>query len=393
MLLGLLRWLRGYVEFEAEGRFPERLLNITAVRGINLWEASPRSGGLRGGMYARDYRRIRPCMRRARLRSHVTRKHGLPFILLRYRGRVGLPIGAAAGAALLVFLSCFVWSFSVEGAEHFSETRLLNVLRDNGVRVGAFKGAVDVPAAQRNTLLKLDELRWISLNIKGCTVEVEVKEKVQKPSLTEEIPCNLKASSDGVVTELNIRNGSTEVTRGSGVVKGDLLVSGMSLTEQNTVRYLRAEGEVFADVHSEKEFNLPKQFDYYSISENKVDRSRLQCLHAEFPVTLGFGGFADSICSEHESCIALGGVRLPLTVRTETERELTLRTFLYDEKTARRAFTDTLLLYEVFEKGESTVKQRDLKIVESENGFSCTASYIFNENIAQTQEFSVTEGE
>lgn len=393
MVLDWLRLLRGYVEFEAEGRFPERLLNLTVAHGVSLWDAVPREGGLRGKMFARDYRRIRPCMRRAKLRAHITKKHGLPFLLLRYRGRIGLPIGAAAGVALLVFLSCFVWSFSVEGAQHLSETQLLSVLAENGVSVGSFKGAVDVYTVQRNTLLKLDELRWMSINIKGCVAEIEVKEKVPKPDLGDDTPCNLKASSDGVVTDLNVSSGSTEVTRGSGVAKGDLLVSGMSLTQQNTVRYLHAAGEVYADVNSKKEINMQKSYNYYSLTENKTNRSRFGMLHLSFPATLGFGSYADAACSVSEQCAVLNGTPLPLTLKTETAHELAHEPFTHSKATARRAFVNTLLLCEAFEKGESTVKQRKLTVTESKDGFLCRADYIFNENIAETSEFSVTESE
>ena len=35
-IIRVLRWLLGWVEFEAEGGFPERLLNLAARGGIPL---------------------------------------------------------------------------------------------------------------------------------------------------------------------------------------------------------------------------------------------------------------------------------------------------------------------------------------------------------------------
>ena len=37
-MLKILRWLRGYVTFEAKGPFPERFLNLTLRADILLWD-------------------------------------------------------------------------------------------------------------------------------------------------------------------------------------------------------------------------------------------------------------------------------------------------------------------------------------------------------------------
>ena len=391
MVLEVLRLIRGYVEFEARGKFPERMLNLTAARGISLWDARPFDGGLRGRMYVKDYKRIRPCARRARVRTRVVRRRGLPFRVARYRDRIGLPIGAAAGIGLLVFLSCFVWSFSVDGAEHISETRLLNVLAENGVGVGSFKGTMDIMSAQRSAMLEISELKWISLNTDGCTITVAVKEKAPKPELESQTPCNLKAKADGVITDISVRNGVTEVSRGSGVAKGDLLVSGVSLTKLNTVCYLRAIGEVYADVNSEKEICYPKQYDYYSVTENRTERSRLSFFTLEIPAAVSLTSFENAAYEQSDERLVIGDTVLPVGLRLETACELSCRAFQPTEETARRAFLNELLLYEAFEKGESAVKSRVVTVSEDRDGFCCASEYTFNENIAESVDFSVTE--
>ena len=39
-LIRLLRWLFGFVRWEAEGGFPERLLNLAARQELPLWGVS-----------------------------------------------------------------------------------------------------------------------------------------------------------------------------------------------------------------------------------------------------------------------------------------------------------------------------------------------------------------
>lgn len=46
--------------------------------------------------------------------------------------------------------------------------------------------------------------------------------------------------------------------KGSGVVKGDLLVSGIVETKQETIEYVHASAEIMADVIYKKNIHCPK---------------------------------------------------------------------------------------------------------------------------------------
>ena len=48
IIVRLLRWIFGYVEFRVEGRFPERFLNLAAGKSINLWKLRSRGKALTG---------------------------------------------------------------------------------------------------------------------------------------------------------------------------------------------------------------------------------------------------------------------------------------------------------------------------------------------------------
>ena len=50
-----------------------------------------------------------------------------------------------------------------------------------------------------------------------------------------------------------------------------------------------------------------------------------------------------------------------------------------------------LFLYEIFEKKDSKVIERKITIKSSVDSYDCNIEYLFNENIAETVDFSVTE--
>ena len=392
MLLNLLRYLRGYVSFTASGKFPERFLNAAAVNKLNLWNAYPSGNAIRGSMSASDYKRARKVARRAGVKLKITKKQGLPFIAHRHRDRIGLPIGALAGAVLLIVLSQFIWTVDIVGAENISDCRIMEALKENGVYPGGFKGFVDVRGAQRDVQFKIDELSWVSINNLGCKSTVDVREKAKKSEPPgEPLPCNIKAKCDGVITKINAQNGVSSVTVGSGVSKGDLLVSGVLPTKQDTIRFVRAEAEVFADVNSKLELNIPKKYNYYSLTENKVNRKQFNILWLNFPVNISFVSFPQSVSTVNTQKLVLGGNAMPLGTTTRTSRELLESSVNLTQSQAETAFKKTMLLREAFENPESSVKSRKISVSGQNGTYLCSCEYVLSQNIAESVEFNVTE--
>lgn len=64
-ILAFIRWLLGWARFEAEGGFPERLLNLAARGGVSIWDTGRRSVSMTGCCYARKYKKLRPLAKKA----------------------------------------------------------------------------------------------------------------------------------------------------------------------------------------------------------------------------------------------------------------------------------------------------------------------------------------
>ena len=392
MLVTFIRLLKGYVRFRISGKSPERFMNLCAQRGIILWNAQPTAQGLEACVSAKDYRQIRPSARKAKIKTKMLKKRGIPFVTAKYKGRIGIPIGMALGIALLILLSQFIWTIDVVGLKTVSEQRLLDLLVESGVKAGAYKYHVDTGQARRDILLEVDEIGWLSVNITGSHAKVEVKEKTQKPPLEDNpSPCNIKAAKDGVITKITAGEGMAQVQKGSGVAKGDLLISGVNLTAQNTVRYVRAKGEVWADIISEKVLSIDKQLHYNSILENKSERRRIHFLGAQFPCSLSFRTFENTAYTQADDSFTLNGVALPLGIVTETAWELSDESVTLSREQAQSIFDTSSLLYEIFEHGGGKRTGKQFKIEETDSSYIYRINYVFNENIAESVDFNVEE--
>lgn len=392
MLLKIFRFFKGFVRFSATGKFPERFLNAAAVNRLNLWEVYPSSGGLRGAMAAADYKRARHIARRSGLKLRISQKRGLPFFIKKHSVRIGIPIGALAGAVLLIVLSQFIWTVDIVGNKTVSDYRIRQVLEKNGVYPGGFKGAVDVLDAQRQVQIEIDELSWVSINNLGCKSTADVREKTAKTEeQTDKSPCNIKAKCDGVITKINAQNGIGAVEIGSGVKQGDLLVSGVMPTEKDTIRFVRAKAEVFADVNSKTELKIPKEYNYYSVTENRINKMELNLLWLSMPASLNFNSFQDSVSTGNRKEIVVNGNALPLGFTTQTTRELANISARTNKEQAELSFDKTLLLTEVFENPGCEVKERKITVTEEADCYNCACEYVLNQNIAESVDFNVTE--
>ncbi len=392
MLIKLIRFCRGYVDFCAKGKFPERFMNITSRYGINLWNATPQKGGISGSMYLSDYRKIRIAARKSKVRVHITGRTGMPFIISGYKQRIGLGAGIIASVIIILILSNFIWSVKIVGTNTISDTYLHGVLADNGISVGAYKNGLDVESIERKISLKIPEISWMSINITGNVINVEIKEKSEKPPIdTGTKPCNIKARRDGVITKIKASNGTTKVLKGSGVAKGDLLVSGLNETKLDTINYVRAKAEVFADVIENRQITIPKHIDYYSVGEKRANRNRLRFLWLDFPCSVSFECYDHSVNSTQSQNLYVNEVVLPVGVSTLTTYEIVPEPVEVSRKTAEQIVCNDVLLYELFAKPDSSTVKREITLSESSDAYKAKIDYVFNEDIAQSVEFDVTE--
>ena len=115
MVSRVMRWFPGWVRVEAEGGYPERLINAMTQAQIAMWNVRRKGESVRFSCLAGDYRSLRPMAKRACVRMRMRHKHGLPFMRHRYRRRKGLVVGLVLYMLVLAWLSPRIWVIEVTG--------------------------------------------------------------------------------------------------------------------------------------------------------------------------------------------------------------------------------------------------------------------------------------
>ncbi|MCL2495045.1 MAG: sporulation protein YqfD [Oscillospiraceae bacterium] len=246
LLIRFIRFLRGYICFTAADGFPERFLNLCNQAGAAIWDVEWQGGTMRGRTDRRGFRLLQPCAEPAGITLQVNRRVGLPFFLHAYRRRAGLLIGLALCITLLSVLSNTIWTISVTGNEKVPTEEVLHVMAALGVKAGVWRGRLDSREISAAAQRELPGVAWLSLNLRGSSAVVELREILPKDEPGPEEPRNIVAAKAGQLKVIEVYTGSAAARPNQAVPAGALLAGGVVQNADGSARLVRAEAYAVA---------------------------------------------------------------------------------------------------------------------------------------------------
>lgn len=249
----------GYVRFNGLGGFPEKLISNIIKDNISIWQLTQGKASISGNVAVSDYSKVSRMGKKYGVRIRVAEKHGFFFKINPYRKRWGLVVGSVCCVGIIAILSSFIWDVEVSGNEKLSSVQICNVLEQIGISQGVQRLSFNTNACEIKAKLLLDDIAWISIEREGSRVYAKINErvKVDEPDIPIDVPCNIVADFDGQLITAEVYKGTLNVQKGSGVYKGQLLVSGAVADGGGNMLYLHADGNFIAECVEEQEFYMP----------------------------------------------------------------------------------------------------------------------------------------
>lgn len=261
------RLARGYVKFTVTDGFSETFFKECKKREVALFGVSSIAGGICAVVKKESLSLLYDCAKKAGMEVHIDKRAGLPYIIARYRLRIGIPVGFFLGLLIFLFLTSVVWSIEISGNEAISEYDIIEVLNENNVKVGSFAENIDCKAVELELQEQIDGIMVATVNIFGSKIFVDITEGISAPEITDEKQyTNLVASKDGEIVRFDVLEGDGVLGVGFPVVKGDLLVSGVETLKDNTMRYVHAKALVVARTSTVISTNTALNFNARKIS-------------------------------------------------------------------------------------------------------------------------------
>jgi len=228
MLKKLKHWLMGYLTVHISGTSPERFINLCGNRKIYIWNIVRENEKYKFSLTVRNYRKLKPVVRKTGLIPKIDQKHGLPFLIQKNRKRKGFFIGILICMVLVYIMSLYIWDIEILGGSKYTPQALLKFLGELDIKPGIRKKYIDGSKIEEEIRLAYEDIGWVSAEVKGTRLIIKITEtNMPAPVIEATAPSHMVATKDAVVKEIITRTGTPMVKPGDVVRKGDILVSGI----------------------------------------------------------------------------------------------------------------------------------------------------------------------
>lgn len=385
----LLRWIFGYFEFCAEGKFPERFVNIASKNGINLWKLRSREDGFHAFARLSEYDSVLYAAKQSGCRIHIIRKHGLPHLVRKYKSRSGLLFGLLLAVLFCKISSSYIWRITVSTPDIINEYEVRAALRENGLYEGVRSDTVDVPLVIDRISTQDRRISWMTVNLVGSTAQIALSPNYSETVTKKEkhTACNIISSADGVVTKVHVHNGTAMVKSGEGIRKGQLLVSGVMEYNNGTQVLADSQAQILAKTSRRITIAIPAKAEVLKKTDNVIENKSLSVFGIELPLTLNGRCPGEYASYTYRNQMSLFDNTLPVYYTVQQLREYKKMPEELSLSQAEKILGKRIQLYEVFminSARNAKVLKKDYSVKKNGSTYTLTAEYEIEEDVCKT---------
>lgn len=259
----MISFIRGYYTVVVEGLETESFLNYLIRNKIYVYNVNRiEKSKIQFNIDRNNFKKLKKIYRNNKFSIKVKKQTGIPFIAKRIYTYRGMVICAIISLIILMSTSQFVTDVYITAPEGIDKTALKKELYIQGIKPGIYKKNIDRKVVRDNIMSKFNKIAYISINVKGTNIFVNITKKDENQNLEENSNyCNIIASKDGIIEKVVPRSGEAIVEEGDIVRKGDVLVNGSNTT---------ALPEIWATTF----YEAKKSSNYIDIKNQRTDNSK-----------------------------------------------------------------------------------------------------------------------
>ena len=284
----------------------------------------------------------------------------------------------------LIATSNFIWNIEIIGNTEITKEELMQVLNQNGLKIGSNKNKVDTNLLINNVRLQRDDIAWIGISMKGTNAIVEIKETDKAPEIiNEDEYCNIISDKNASIIKMNVQNGTAAVSVGDIVKQGDILVSGSMEGKYTGIRYVHSSADIQAKTwYSKKEkFYFNQEIEVPTGATEEKYSLNLNNFKINLYKTLSKFKNYDTI-NESKKLMLFSNFYLPIEIIKITNYEYEKQSKTYTEEELTQIATEELeeiLMQEIDNKEKILNKQ--VNVYKNEQYIEVEVIYEVLENI------------
>ena len=225
--------------------------------GINIFDNKKDKDNLYIKTKYKDYERIKKYLVSYKVELYAT--SGIDKILEIIKKYVVFTSATIISIVLLILANNIVFKIEVKTTNRDIQNKVLKELNNNGLKTFTLKKSHKEIEKIVSKILddNKDILEWLEIKYDGLIMIVNVTEKTIIKDEKEYPYCNIIASSDAKITALNIYRGIPLKEINDYVVKGEVILSGSIIHNEEVKNTICASGEIYGEVWYKVKVEVP----------------------------------------------------------------------------------------------------------------------------------------
>ena len=186
---------------------------------------------------------------------------------------------------ILYLLTNTIFKIEIKTNDEEVKTRILESLNKNGISLYKKKKNFKSLTKIKEKILSENEdiLEWIEINDKGCIYEIDLTRRViNKENNIDATPSSIIAEKDGLIKHITVSSGVKMKEINEYVKKGDTIISGNVIKNNELITQVKSSGEVYAETWYFVNINVPFNYIEYEPTGKTINRYYLDIFGTEF---------------------------------------------------------------------------------------------------------------
>lgn len=250
------------VRFEVFSGLYCEFLTALIEKEIYVSDIKSTDFGFTADCMARDYKKIAMLAKKYQCRTKICQKKGVYFKTKWILKRKGLLLGGVLVFVYIFIFSHIIWRIDIVSSDTAISQDVQSLLYNEDIYAGSIYSKEKNSRTVQRIFMDVDNVGYVTMNFSGGVLTCKIDSAINKlPYLENSTNGNIVATESGVIKDLRVYKGFSQVQAGQSVYKGDILVSATYIDRNGTLQqvmpraYVEAvcEKEYVAQIDFEKE--------------------------------------------------------------------------------------------------------------------------------------------
>ena len=202
------------------------LLNHLIEKGFLISSIKSTQFGVQFICRPQDYFEIAKTAKKYQCRTRIIQRKGIYFLLKKTVSRKSITVSAVSVLIYIFLFSKLIWRIDVISPDSQINNAVYNLLHNNDVYAGAVFSQEKNQNIIQQIFMDVEDVGYVTMNFYKGVLTCKVDPVTERKQYLENLASgNITASQNGVIEDLRIYSGFSDIKTGQTVTKGQILVS------------------------------------------------------------------------------------------------------------------------------------------------------------------------